>query len=158
MTSAVEFEQQLLEAIKTKTDSNVSFEQKADKDLDFGMSMTTPLKSAFSKPMLLMGIGASASAMLAGTFASAIPINLGFFAGAPTLIVGLVGKMLLKDKAPFKDIFNGVVIAGISQAVSRFIPATMPFGQQLSQEVKEKFKQENKPCKSIQEMRSDVAW
>ena len=63
---------------------------------------------------------------------------------------------LVKNNATGKDFFTGVVIAGISQAVSRFIPAT--FGQELSQEVKEKFKQENKPCKSIQEMRSDVAW
>ena len=54
------------------------------------------------------------------------------------------------------NIFDGVLISGIAQAISRFIPAS--FGQELSQEVKEKFKQENKPCKSIQEMRSDVAW
>jgi len=155
MTSAVEFEQQLLEAIKQKTDSNVSFEQKADKDLDFGMSTQT-LKSSFSKPIITMAIGSASSGLIAGAVASAIPVNMQFFAGLPTIIAGMLGRMVVKNNATGKDFFTGVVIAGISQAVSRFIPAT--FGQELSQEVKEKFKQENKPCNSIQEMRSDVAW
>ena len=154
MTTAVEFELQLLEAIKTKTDSNIGFEQKTDKDLDFGMSMSK-ITTAFSKPTLTMAVGVASSGVLSGLVASAVPHSLNVVAGIPAIITGLVGKVLMSGSTA-KNFFDGVLISGISQAVSRFIPAS--FGQELSQEVKEKFKQENKPCKSIQEMRSDVAW
>ena len=154
MTSAVEFEQQLLEAIKQKTDSNVSFEQKADKDLDFGMSMSK-VQNAFSKPTLTMAVGVASSGVLSGLVASAVPQSLNVVAGIPAIITGLAGKVIMSGSTA-KNFFDGVLISGIAQAISRFIPAS--FGQELSQEVKEKFKQENKPCNSIQEMRSDVAW
>ena len=154
MTTAVEFEQQLLEAIKTKTDSNIGFEQKTDKDLDFGMSMSK-ITTAFSKPTLTMAVGVASSGVLSGLVASAVPHSLNVVAGIPAIITGLVGKVLMSGRTA-KNFFDGVLISGIAQAISRFIPAS--FGQELSQEVKEKFKQENKPCKSIQEMRSDVAW
>jgi len=154
MTTAVEFEQQLLEAIKTKTDSNIGFEQKTDKDLDFGMSMSK-ITTAFSKPTLTMAVGVASSGVLSGLVASAVPHSLNVVAGIPAIITGLVGKVLMSGSTA-KNFFDGVLISGIAQAISRFIPAS--FGQELSQEVKEKFKQENKPCKSIQEMRSDVAW
>ena len=154
MTTAVEFEQQLLEAIKTKTDSNIGFEQKTDKDLDFGMSMSK-ITTAFSKPTLTMAVGVASSGVISGLVASAVPHSLNVVAGIPAIITGLVGKVLMSGSTA-KNFFDGVLISGIAQAISRFIPAS--FGQELSQEVKEKFKQENKPCKSIQEMRSDVAW
>ena len=154
MTTAVEFEQQLLEAIKTKTDSNIGFEQKTEKDLDFGMSMSK-ITTAFSKPTLTMAVGVASSGVLSGLVASAVPHSLNVVAGIPAIITGLVGKVLMSGSTA-KNFFDGVLISGIAQAISRFIPAS--FGQELSQEVKEKFKQENKPCKSIQEMRSDVAW
>ena len=154
MTTAVEFEQQLLEAIKTKTDSNIGFEQKTDKDLDFGMSMSK-ITTAFSKPTLTMAVGVASSGVLSGLVASAVPHSLNVVAGIPAIITGLVGKVLMSGSTA-KNFFDGVLISGIAQAISRFIPAS--FGQELSQEVKEKFKQENKPCNSIQEMRSDVAW
>ena len=154
MTTAVEFEQQLLEAIKTKTDSNIGFEQKTDKDLDFGMSMSK-ITTAFSKPTLTMAVGVASSGVLSGLVASAVPHSLNVVAGIPAIITGLVGKVLMSGSTA-KNFFDGVLISGIAQAISRFIPAS--FGQELSQEVKEKFKQENNPCKSIQEMRSDVAW
>ena len=154
MTSAVEFEQQLLEAIKQKTDSNVSFEQKADKDLDFGMSMSK-VQNAFSKPTLTMAVGVASSGVISGITASLVPQSLNVVAGIPAIITGLAGKVIMSGKTA-TNFFDGVLISGIAQAISRFIPAS--FGQELSQEVKEKFKQENKPCNSIQEMRSDVAW
>jgi len=160
-TTTQELETQLLEYIKQK-DSSVSFEQKKSDDLDFDMS-TQALKGSFSKPIITMGIGAASSSLLAGAVASAIPVNLQFFAGMPTIITGVLGRMLLGSKgATIKNFFDGVLIAGISQTVSRFIPATLPFGQEskqsFSQEMKNQFKQESKPCNDIKTMRQDVTW
>ena len=160
-TTTQELETQLLEFIKQK-DSSVSFEQKKSDDLDFDMS-TQAIKGSFSKPIITMGIGAASSSLLAGAVASAIPVNLQFFAGMPTILTGVLGRMLLGSKgATIKNFFDGVLIAGISQTVSRFIPATLPFGQEskqnFSQEMKNQFKQETKPCNDIKTMRQDVTW
>jgi hypothetical protein len=159
MTTTQELETQLLEYIKQK-DSSVSFEQKKSDDLDFGMS-TTVLKDSFSKPIITMGVGAASSSLIAGAVASAIPVNLQFFAGMPTILTGVLGRVVLgKTNKTVKEFFDGVLIAGISQTVSRFIPAT--FGQEakqnFSQEMKNQFKQETKPCNDIRTMRSDVTW
>ena len=160
-TTTQELETQLLEYINKK-DSSVSFEQKKSDDLDFDMS-TQAIKGSFSKPIITMGIGAASSSLLAGAVASAIPVNLQFFAGMPTILTGVLGRMLLGSKgATIKNFFDGVLIAGISQTVSRFIPATLPFGQEskqsFSQEMKNQFKQESKPCNDIKTMRQDVTW
>ena len=156
-----ELETQLLEYIKQK-DSSVSFEQKKSDDLDFDMS-TQALKGSFTKPIITMGIGAASSSLLAGAVASAIPVNLQFFAGFPTILAGVLGRVVLGTKgATIKNFFDGVLIAGISQTVSRFIPATLPFGQEgkqnFSQEMKNQFKQETQPCNDIKTMRTDVTW
>ena len=110
-----------------------------------------------------MGVGAAASSLLAGAVASAIPVNLQFFAGFPTIITGLLGRMVIGNKGggTGRDFFNGVLIAGISQTVSRFIPASLPFGQakqEFSQEQKTLFKQESTPCNDLKTMRPDVRW
>ena len=155
--STKDLESQLLEYINKNP---VSFEQKQD-DMSFEMS-TAGLKSAFSKPIILMGLGSASSGLLAGTLASVIPVNLQFFAGLPTIVAGLLGKILIKNNSA-KSFFDGVLIAGISQTVSRFIPAS--FGQTIekvkggfSQTVQQEFKQESKPCDDIRTMRPDVAW
>ena len=160
-TTTQELETQLLEYIKQK-DSSVSFEQKKSDDLDFDMS-TQALKGSFTKPIITMGIGAASSGLLAGAVASAIPVNMQFFAGLPTILTGVLGRVILGTKgATIKNFFDGVLIAGISQTVSRFIPATLPFGQEskqsFSQEMKNQFKQESKPCNDIKTMRQDVTW
>ena len=160
MATTQELETQVLDYINQK-DSNVSFEQK-EKDLDFEMSLSS-VKTAFSKPIITMGIGAAASSLLAGAVASAIPVNMQFFAGLPTILTGVLGRVILGTKgATIKNFFDGVLIAGISQTVSRFIPATLPFGQEakqnFSQEMKNQFKQETKPCNDIKTMRQDVTW
>ena len=157
-TTTQEMYDNLLEAV-SKKDSSVSFEQKKSDDLDFGMS-TTVLKDSFSKPIITMGVGAASSSLIAGAVASAIPVNLQFFAGFPTLLAGVLGRVLLAKNSPtLSKFFDGVLIAGISQTVSRFIPAT--FGQEakqnFSQEMKNQFKQE-KNCDDIKSMRTDVTW
>ena len=125
---------------------------------------TGAIKSAFSKPIIAMSVGAASSSLIAGVVASAIPVNLQFFAGLPTIVTALVGKMVIGTKGGeiAKKFLDGVLIAGISQAVSRFIPATLPFGQEakqnFSQEMKNQFKQETQPCNDIKTMRTDVTW
>ena len=158
-TTTQELETQLLEYIKQK-DSSVSFEQKKSDDLDFDMS-TQALKGSFTKPIITMGIGAASSSLLAGAVASAIPVNMQFFAGLPTIITGVLGRVVLGTKsATIKNFFDGVLIAGISQTVSRFIPAS--FGQEMkqnfSQDMKQQFKQEQTPCNDVRTMRPDVTW
>ena len=158
-TTTQEMYDNLLETIKQK-DSSVSFEQKKSDDLDFDMS-TSQIKTAFNKPMLVMGVGAASSSLIAGAVASAIPVNLQFFAGAPTILAALIGKLVVGAKGgeTVKHFINGVMTAGISQAVSRFIPAG--FGQEMkqnfSQEMKNQCKQETK-CDDIKSMRTDVTW
>jgi len=155
-----ELETQLLEYI-SKKDSNVSFEQKKTDDLDFEMN-TGAIKRAFSTPMIAMGVGAASSSLIAGAVASAIPVNMQFFAGLPTIITALIGKVVIGSKggAIASNFIDGIMIAGISQTVSRFIPAT--FGQEakqnFSQEMKQQFKQETQPCNDIKTMRTDVTW
>ena len=157
-----ELEAQLLEYI-SKKDSNNLFEQKKSDDLDFDMS-TQALKGSFTKPIITMGIGAASSGLLAGAVASAIPVNMQFFAGLPTILTGVLGRVVIGTKAGAtgRNFFDGVLIAGISQTVSRFIPATLPFGQEakqnFSQEMKNQFKQETQPCNDIKSTRTDVTW
>ena len=158
-TTTQELETQLLEYIKQK-DSSVSFEQKKSDDLDFDMS-TQALKGSFTKPLITMAIGSASSGLIAGAVASAIPVNMQFFAGMPTILAGVLGRVILGTKgATIKNFFDGVLIAGISQTVSRFIPAS--FGQvakqNFSQEMKNQFKQETQPCNDIKTMRTDVKW
>ena len=158
-TSTQELETQLLEYIKQK-DSSVSFEQKKSDDLDFDMS-TQALKGSFTKPIITMAIGSASSGLIAGAVASAIPVNMQFFAGLPTIITGVLGRVVLGTKsATIKNFFDGVLIAGISQTVSRFIPAS--FGQEMkqnfSQDMKQQFKQEQTPCNDVRTMRPDVTW
>ena len=104
-TTTQELETQLLEYIKQK-DSSVSFEQKKSDDLDFGMS-TTVLKDSFSKPIITMGVGAASSSLIAGAVASAIPVNMQFFAGLPTILTGVLGRVILGTKgATIKNFFD----------------------------------------------------
>ena len=141
-------ETQLIDYIKTEP---VSFEQKTD-DNGFEMS-TSQITSSFSKPIITMAIGSASSGLIAGAVSSIIPANISFFAGLPTIVAGLLGKMVIKNNTA-RNFFDGVLIAGISQTVSRFIPSS--FGQELSTKVQEEFKQEQ-PCQ--EQMRGDgIVW
>tara|TARA_Y100001951_G_scaffold89836_1_gene82521 strand:+ start:755 stop:1204 length:450 start_codon:yes stop_codon:yes gene_type:complete len=141
-------ETQLIDYIKKEP---VSFEQKTD-DNGFEMS-TSQITSSFSKPIITMAIGSASSGLIAGAVSSIIPANMTFFAGLPTIVAGLLGKMVIKNNMA-RNFFDGVLIAGISQTVSRFIPSS--FGQELSAKVQEEFKQE-KPCQ--EQMRGDgIQW
>ena len=155
-TTTQELEAQLLEYIN-KNDSSVSFEQK-EKDLSFDQSLMT--KTGLDKSVIVMGVGAGASGLLAGTVASVLPLgSIQAIAGLPTLVAGSLGIMTIGKTGMARDFFKGVLIAGISQTVSRFIPSS--FSQEakgFSQEMKEQFKQEQTPCNDVRAMRPDVTW
>ena len=158
-TTTQELETQLLEFINKK-DSSVSFEQKKSDDLDFDMS-TSSIKNAFSKPTLTMAVGVASSGLISGIAASVIPQSFNVVAGIPALLTGLAGKLFIGGKSAIaKNFFDGVIISGIAQSISRFIPAS--FGQEakqnFSQEMKNQFKQETQPCNDIKTMRTDVTW
>jgi hypothetical protein len=132
----------------------VSFEQKTD-DIGFEMSVSE-VKRSFSKEILTMGVGAAASGSIAGLIAGVLPLgSIQAVAGLPTIVAGVLGRVVLGNKmgTTGKDFFTGVLVAGISQTFSRFIPN---FSQELSAKVQEEFKQE-KPCQ--EQMRGDgIIW
>ena len=142
-------ETQLIDYIKKEP---VSFEQKTD---DIGFEMPS-LKGALEMNRLVpMAIGSAASGLLAGTISSVIPIGaIQAVAGLPTIVAGLVAKLTIAKKGTLRNVADGVLIAGISQTISRFIPSS--FGQELSSKVQEEFKQE-KPCQ--EQMKGDgIQW
>ena len=158
MTTTQELETQLLEYINKK-DSNVSFEQKG-KDLSFDQSTMQTVKSSFNKPIIVMGIGAAASGLLGGAVASVIPLgSIQAIAGMTSLIAGLILRVTIGKSGTPKDFAEGVIVAGISQTVSRFIPTSfMQMKEGFNQETQQQFKQETKPCNDIRTMRPDVTW
>ena len=52
-----------------------------------------------------MAIGSASSSLLAGAVASAIPVNLQFFAGFPTLLAGVLGRVVLAKKVQLSKTF-----------------------------------------------------
>lgn len=156
-TTTQELESQLLEYINKNP---VSFEQKTKEDMSFDQSTIATVKSTFSKPIILMGIGASISGLVGGAVASVLPLgSIQAIAGLPALLAGVLLRVTIGKSGSFKDVSEGVIIAGISQTVSRFIPSSfMQVKEGFSQTVQQEFKQESKPCDDIKTMRPDVSW
>jgi hypothetical protein len=155
-TTTQELETQLLEYINKK-DSSVSFEQK-EKDLAFDQISVSKL--GLNKSIVVMGVGAATSGLLGGAIASVLPLgSIQAFAGLPSLLAGMLGRMTIGKTGITKEYFDGVIVAGISQTVSRFIPTSfMQSKDGFSQDMKQQFKQETQPCNDIKTMRSDVTW
>lgn len=105
-----ELEAKVLESIDSKSPS---FAQKVDPL--FEMSNVVP-----SKSLIGLGIGGGISGIASGVVNKFSPIDLNQFgiAGVVPLAAGTLVKLLLKPKGMVEDISNGLIVAGISEAVS----------------------------------------
>jgi len=149
-----ELEQQLEKALTSN-----SFEQD---NMGFEMpSMSGLLSTGKSASLPLMAVG-SALAGTAGGFVSGFLGNFGqSIAGLPSMVAGGVLKMTIGKTGKLADVANGVMLAGLSQLVSGLLGGSIGnlFTQELSDQTKQQFRQEQKPCdQSIQSLRSDVRW
>ena len=84
-----------------------------------------------SKQLIGLGIGGGLSGLVSGAFEKFIPVTIPSTFGIDGIIpmvAGTVIKVLVKPKGMIEDITNGLIVAGISQAVSGFT------GDKMSQE------------------------
>jgi hypothetical protein len=147
---------QLLDSVNKK--DPISFEQKSN---DMSFDQVSVSKLGLSRPIVVMALGSASAGLFGGTIASVLPLgSLQALAGLPTIIAGMLMRMTIGKSGNAKDFSDGVLIAGISQTVSRFIPSSFAQVKEgFSQTVKQEFKQESKPCDDdIKQLRNDVSW
>ena len=130
-------EQEILDSIKTDP---VGFEQQ---ELNFAM----PRLAFLDKRILITGAGAAIGGTAAGVFGGVLPASIQAVSGLPQIIVGTVGKWVLKGKdSTVSYLIDGVLISGISTALQGLIARGG-----FSQEIQQMFKQE-KPVEEKQEV------
>ena len=99
-----------LEAKLVDSIDEPKFAQEFEQKSMFGMDKTT----------LMRGLGAGVSGTVSGIISSVVPMNFGI-SGLPAIIGGMVLKKF--GGGALKDIGEGVLIAGIGQVASGFIPS-----------------------------------
>tara|TARA_Y100001951_G_scaffold58548_1_gene46503 strand:+ start:80 stop:529 length:450 start_codon:yes stop_codon:yes gene_type:complete len=131
MTTTLELEQQVQDYLKTD-DNPVSFEQK--EDIGFEMPKLPFLDSG----IVVRAIGASLASVAGGTIGHFLPAQLQAISGMPQLVIGTVGKYVLRGKGTSKLalVVDGVLISGLSQVITGLISRGG-----FTQEVKEMFQQ-----------------
>ena len=132
MSTTLELEQQVQDYLKTD-DNPVSFEQK--EDIGFEMPKLPFLDSG----IVVRAIGASLASVAGGTIGHFLPAQLQAISGMPQLVIGTVGKYVLKGKTGSSKlglIIDGVLISGLSQVITGLIARGG-----FTQEVKEMFQQ-----------------
>ena len=105
-----ELQSKVLETIEKK-DETVSFAQ----DPNFEQS-----SFVIDKTLLEQGIGGALSGTFSGIVSGLLPINVGI-AGFPVIVGGIVLKKFMKPTGMLKNISDGLIVAGISEAVSSLI-------------------------------------
>ena len=132
-----QLEQEILDSIKTDP---VGFEQQ---ELNFAM----PKLAFLDKRILITGAGAAIGGTAAGVFGGVLPASIQAVSGLPQIIVGTVGKWVLKGKdSTVSYLIDGVLISGISTALQGLIARGG-----FSQEIQQMFKQE-KPVEEKQQV------
>jgi hypothetical protein len=129
MSTTLELEQQVQDYLKT--DDTLKFEQK--EDIGFEMPKLPFLDSG----IVVRAIGASLASVAGGTIGHFLPAQLQAISGMPQLVIGTVGKYVLKGKTgKLGLIIDGVLISGLSQVITGLIARGG-----FTQEVKEMFQQ-----------------
>lgn len=100
--------------------------------------MARSLKGIFNKDALAMSLGGATSGTISGFINPIIQPIIGAFpiAGLSEILIGVGGQYFFKGKGLINSYFKGVMIAGIANAISGFIPTiagTFPSGKKLSQ-------------------------
>ena len=131
--------QQLEKSLTEMLDKDsVNFEQK---ELDFAMSASSV---GLNKDTLFMAVGSAISGTVSGLLGRALPIgSLQGISGLPAIITGIVLKKFLFKTGALSKVAEGVLIAGVANAVSGFIPS---FAQTL-----DGFKQVEKVEKQVEQ-------
>ncbi len=88
---------------------------------------------------IMRGVGAAFAGSVSGVINSVIPMNFGI-TGLSTIIGGLLIRKFGGKRGTVGDIGDGVLIAGISQAISNYIPSvtgalSQPQRPQLESEI-----------------------
>lgn len=106
-----ELEAKVIDAIDNKT--NFAQEEK----VEFALPNLKP-----SDSIIYMGIGAGVSGLVSGAFQKFSPVDLGQFGieGIVPIVSGTLIKLLVKPSGKIADVTNGLIVAGISEAVSGF--------------------------------------
>lgn len=108
-----------------------------EKPLSFAQEETQPHfeMAGLSTDIIGMGVGGALSGVVGGLVSKVSPIDLDSFgvAGVTPIVAGLAIKKIVKPKGMLGGITTGLIVAGISQAVSGFIPASM--AQERQQEL-----------------------
>lgn len=75
-----------------------------------------------SKTLLGLGIGGGISGIVSSAVTKFSPINLEQFGidGIVPIVAGTLIKLIVKPKGMSEDVSNGLIVAGISQAVEGF--------------------------------------
>ena len=104
-----ELQSKVLDTIEKK-DEAVSFAQEPSFEQSFGLDKT----------LIEQGIGGALSGTFSGIVSGLLPINVGI-AGFPVIVGGIVLKKFMKPTGMLKNISDGLIVAGISEAVSSLI-------------------------------------
>jgi uncharacterized protein (DUF697 family) len=97
-----------------------------DKPVSFEQEVIPKFEEVLGVPNDLIGIGlgSALAGVTSGVIRSVLPIDLEGFGvqGVTPLLAGIVIKKLIKPIGFVGGITNGLIVAGISQAVAGFIP------------------------------------
>ena len=106
-----ELEAKVLESIDSKSPS---FAQKVNPEFEMSANVVP------SKSLIGLGIGGGLSGIASGVVNKFSPIDLNQFgiSGVVPLAAGTIVKLILKPKGMLEDVSNGLIVAGISEAVS----------------------------------------
>ena len=130
-------EQEILDSIKTDP---VSFEQQ---ELNFAM----PKLAFLDKRILITGIGSALGGTAGGTIGAFLPASLQAISGLPQLVVGTIGKFVLKGKdSTVSYLIDGVLISGIANIAQGLIARGG-----FSQEIQKMFQQKEVETKPKEE-------
>lgn len=108
-----ELEAKVIQAIDDK--KSPSFAQEISPE--FAMPNLKPKDS-----IIYMGIGGGISGIVSSAFEKFIPVSIPTFGinGLVPIIAGTAIKLVLKPSGKLDDVTNGLIVAGISEAVSGF--------------------------------------
>jgi hypothetical protein len=97
-----------------------------DNKTQFAQDAEFALPNVIPKTDLIgLGIGGGISGLVSGAFNKFIPFDLGQFGidGLVPIVAGTLIKLVIKPTDMLGDVTNGLIVAGISEAVSGFTGA-----------------------------------
>ena len=94
--------------------------EKKDESVSFAQDVTFEQSFGIDKTLIEQGIGGALSGTFSGIVSGLLPINVGI-AGFPVIVGGIVMKKFIGKTGMLNNISDGLIVAGISEAVSSLI-------------------------------------